>query len=75
MERRRPHDVREGNRDDHPYNAAARLTMQLVHHFSTPGSVTLSCHEQDSDPDLSFQDLKITAIEGSSVSNVFLAMP
>ena len=59
----------------HPYNAAAGLTMQLVHHFSTPGSVTLSCHEQDSDPDLSFQDLKITAIEGSSVSNVFLAMP
>lgn len=59
----------------HPYNAAAGLTMQLVHQFNTPGSVTLSCYEQDSDPDLSFQDLKITAIEGSSLSNVFLAMP
>jgi hypothetical protein len=59
----------------HPYNAAAGLTMQLVHQFSTPGGVTLSCYEQDSDPDLSFQDLKITAIEGSSLSNVFLAVP
>jgi hypothetical protein len=59
----------------HPYNAAAGLTMQLVHQFSTAGSVTLSCYEQDSDPDLSFQDLKITAIEGSSLSNVFLAVP
>ena len=59
----------------HPYNAAAGLTMQLVHHFNAPGSVTLSCYEQDSEPDLSFQDLKITAIEGSSLSNVFLALP
>ena len=59
----------------HPYNAAAGLTMQLVHHFSAPGSVTLSCYEQDSEPDLSFQDLKITAIEGSSLSNVFLPLP
>jgi hypothetical protein len=59
----------------HPYNAAAGLTMQLVHHFSAPGSVTLSCFEQDSQPDLSFQDLKITAIEGSSLSNVFLTVP
>jgi hypothetical protein len=59
----------------HPYNAAAGLTLQLVHHFNAPGSVTLSCYEQDSDPDLSFQDLKITAIESSSLSNVFLAMP
>jgi len=59
----------------HPYNAAAGLTMQLVHQFNTSGSVTLSCYEQDSDPDLSFQDLKITAIEGSSLSNVFLALP
>ena len=59
----------------HPYNAAAGLTMQLVHHFNAPGNVTLSCYEQDSSPDLSFQDLKITAIEGSSLSNVFLALP
>ena len=59
----------------HPYNAAAGLTMQLVHHFNAPGSVTLSCYEQDSEPDLSFQDLKITAIEGSSLSNVFWALP
>jgi len=59
----------------HPYNAAAGLTMQLVHHFNAPGYVTLSCYEQDSSPDLSFQDLKITAIEGSSLSNVFLPLP
>jgi hypothetical protein len=60
---------------EHPYNAAAELTMQLVHHFHSPGSVTLSCYEQDFDPDLSFQDLKITAIEGSSLSNIFLPLP
>jgi hypothetical protein len=59
----------------HPYNAAAGLTMQLVHHFSAPGSVTLSCYEQDSEPDLSFRDLKITAMEGSTISNVFLPVP
>jgi hypothetical protein len=59
----------------HPYNAAAGLTLQLVHRFSTPGSVTLGCYEQDADPDLSFQDLKITAIEAPSLSNVFLAIP
>ena len=56
----------------HPYNAAAGLTMQLVHHFGAPGSVALSCYEQDSQPDLSYRDLKIVAIEGSSISNVFL---
>jgi hypothetical protein len=37
-----------------------------------PGDVTLSCSEQDGDPDLSFQDLKITAIEATSLSNVFI---
>ena len=56
----------------HPYNDAAGLTMQVVHHFAAPGSVALSCYEQDFEPDLSFRDLKIVAIEGSSISNVFL---
>ena len=56
----------------HPYNAAAGLTMQLVHHFSAPGSVILSCYEQDAQADLSYRDLKIVAIEGSSISNLFL---
>jgi hypothetical protein len=54
---------------------AAVVTLQLVHHFSAPGGVTLTCREIDEvnpDPDLSFEDLKITAIEGSSISNVFL---
>jgi hypothetical protein len=57
---------------EHPYNDAAGLTLQVVHHFAAPGSVTLSCFEQDFDPDLSSRDLKIVAIEGSSLSNVFL---
>jgi hypothetical protein len=57
---------------EHPYNAAAGLTLQLVHRFSAPDSVTLSCTEQDFEPDLSYRDLKIIAIEGSSISNVFL---
>ncbi|MGB2717772.1 MAG: hypothetical protein WBC51_26545 [Vicinamibacterales bacterium] len=55
--------------------AMAGLTMQLVHKFSSPGSVTLSCYEDDSIPDLYFTNLKITAIEASSVSNVFLPVP
>ena len=59
----------------HPYNAAAGVSMQLVHRFSTPGTVTLSCYEQDAQPDLSFRDLKITAIEASNISNVFLSTP
>jgi hypothetical protein len=60
------------------YAHAAVITLQLVHHFSTPGSVTLTCREIDDvspDPDLSFQDLKITAIEASNISNVFLPVP
>ena len=65
-----PEDVRTVIQ--HPYNAAAGLTMQVAHHFGAPGVVTLSCYEQDAQPDLSYQDLKITAVEGSSLSNVFL---
>lgn len=56
----------------HPYNDAGGLTMQVAHHFSAPGVVILSCYEQDAQPDLSYQDLKITAVEGSSLSKVFL---
>lgn len=55
--------------------AMAGLTMQLVKSFSSPGSVTLSCYEDDSILDLYFANLKITAIEASSVSNVFLPGP
>ncbi len=51
------------------------LTLQIVHDFSTPGSVTLSCYEDDSSLDLYFSNLKITAIEASSISNVFLGTP
>ena len=57
------------------FSVATGLTMQLVHTFSSPGSVTLSCYEDDSILDLSFTDLKITAIEAPSVSNVFLPGP
>lgn len=52
--------------------AMAGLTLQLVHSFSSPGQVTLSCYEDDSILDLYFTNLKITAIEASSISNVFL---
>ena len=51
------------------------MTLQIVHDFSTPGSVTLSCYEDDSILDLYFSNLKITAIEASSISNVFLGTP
>jgi len=56
----------------HPYEDAAGLTLQVVHTFNTAGSVTLSCSEQDFDPDLFYQDLKIIAIKASGISNVFL---
>ena len=55
--------------------AMAGLTMQLVHTFSSPGSVALQCYEDDSILDLYFANLKITAIEAPSVSNVFLPGP
>lgn len=57
---------------EHPYEDAAGLTLQVVHHFADPGSVTLSCREADADPDLSYRDLKIVAIKVSDISNVFL---
>ena len=52
--------------------ASAGLTMQVVHHFSPGGRVVVSCYEDDSILDLYFMDLKITAIEASSLSNVFV---
>ena len=55
--------------------AAVGMTLQIVRDFSTPGSVTLSCYEDDSSLDLYFSNLKITAIEASSISNVFLGTP
>ena len=55
--------------------AMAGLTMQLVKTFSSPGRVTLSCYEDDSLLDLYFTNLQITAMEASSVSNVFLSNP
>jgi hypothetical protein len=58
---------------EHPYNAAAGLNLQLVHHFSAPGAVMLTCFEQDAASDLSFRDLKITALEAAGISNVFIA--
>ncbi len=49
------------------------LNMQVVHRFSEPGSVTLTCSEKsDFDPDVAYRDLKIIAIEASHISNVFL---
>jgi hypothetical protein len=52
--------------------AAVGLTMQVVHRFSGGGRVIVSCYEDDSILDLYFANLKITAIEASSISNVFV---
>ena len=52
--------------------ATAGLNLQVVHTFSSPGGVTLSCFEDDSIRDLYYTNLKITAVEASSISNVFL---
>jgi hypothetical protein len=51
----------------------AGLTMQVVHDVSASGRVFLSCYEDDS-ADLYFANLEITALEASSISNVFLGV-
>jgi hypothetical protein len=51
------------------------LTLQVVHHFDTPGSVVLRCGDNrfiHIAPGVQYQDLKIIAVEASSISNVFL---
>jgi hypothetical protein len=51
------------------------LNLNVVHHFTDPGAVTLACATLDVDHSTRYRYLKITAVEGSSISNVFLAAP
>ncbi len=58
------------------------MSLMVVHHFDTPGGVTLLCADGTppndefgtigGDGDVKYEDLKIIAIEASDVSNVFL---
>jgi hypothetical protein len=50
------------------------LTLQLVHSFSSAGSVVVKCRDDRSPPNTAttYRFLKITAIEQGSVSNVAL---
>ena len=51
------------------------LTLQVVHHFDTPGSAVLRCGDNrfiHLAPGVQYQDLKIIAVEASNISNVFL---
>jgi hypothetical protein len=65
-------------------DGASSLVMNLlvVHHFDEPGGATLFCVDgtppnpgegiPGHDGDVKYEDLKIVAIEASSISNVFL---
>jgi len=47
--------------------------LQVVHRFSEPGSAILSCGARaETLPKVAYEDLKIVAIRGSSLSNTFL---
>ncbi len=52
------------------------LTLQVVHHFAKPGSVTLACVDTlnglEGEDQVVYRDLEIIAIEAASLSNVFL---
>lgn len=57
------------------------MSLMVVHDFDEPGGATLFCVDGTTDPgsgtaaqdgDVKYEDLKIIAIEASSISNVFL---
>jgi hypothetical protein len=58
------------------------MNLMVVHHFSEPGGATLFCVDgtpanpvfgtSQDDGDVKYEDLKLIAIEASSISNVFL---
>jgi hypothetical protein len=48
------------------------LNLNLVHHFSVAGTVTLACHTFGFVQNARYSHLKIIAIDASSISNVFL---
>jgi hypothetical protein len=51
------------------------LNLSVVHQFTNPGVVTLACEALDPDRSTRYRNLKIIAVEGSSISNVFLPVP
>ena len=51
------------------------IGLNLVHRFTEPGTVTLTCFASDHMENIGASDLKVIAIEGSSLSNVFLPAP
>jgi hypothetical protein len=55
-------------------NDQAVLTLEVVHRFAEPGEAVLRCAKGPfaGDADMEFTNLKITAIEASGISNVFL---
>jgi hypothetical protein len=58
-----------------PAGSEDTIGLNLVHRFTEPGAVELTCFASDHVENISARDLKIIAIEGSSVSNVFLPAP
>lgn len=55
------------------------MSLMVVHQFDEPGGATLFCVDGTTDPgsaagdgDVKYEDLKIIALEASSISNVFL---
>ena len=58
-----------------PAGSEDTIGLNLVHRFTEPGTVALTCFASDHMENISARDLKIIAIEGSSVSNVFLPAP
>ena len=54
---------------------AMGLTMQVVHRFTEAGTISLNCGGDGSKLGPSvveFKDLKLIAVQGSGLSNVFL---
>jgi hypothetical protein len=48
------------------------LNLNVVHRFSDPGAVTLACQTFGAAQSARYVNLKITAIRGADISNVFL---
>jgi hypothetical protein len=51
------------------------LNLSVVHHFTEPGTVTLACESLVGNQSTHYRNLKIIAVQGSSISNVFLGAP
>jgi hypothetical protein len=58
-----------------PVGSNDTIGLNLVHRFTEPGTAALTCFASDHMENIGARDLKIIAIEGSSLSNVFLPAP